>query len=500
MHASLQWWSPATDYARQNGGQYEWIIEKTYSLPNSSQFWDDLFFNSTTWGLHVYEQGLLSPDASRWRLSYVTAALLMSCTAVTAVPFADWLYNEVEGLAALTEDILLGRKWLLDMGHGAQLHDVHIQYPTHPHTLPTLHSPHDHRLMTATLSSLLCRRYCLSYPRHLLQSIEVPAVVQARSSRDYEPGNTGWDNWRVAESSLLLWALGLAPHKDTWWSTSVQPGNVYNNSEPDPALQAVIATLSTGPVMPGDAVGSINATLIRRSIRQDGLVMKPDRPAAYPDAVYVKKAWGLLPVSAYVTSTYTRHGQWVWPLLLEVAPAGGVGVGAGLTVREVLPWFARAGARAGDRYLRVSAVRGEGWGEAVEVGWEDEVGWQGVGGGAGEWELTALAPVLRATGSNVSVALMGDASKWVPMSAQRVREVRVDSDGVEATLLGSEGEWVDVWYWWAGEDGRWSAVVEGGCRVGQTGVVVWQLAVRDPSTYSCAVNAVRARTPLIAGN
>ena len=74
------------------------------------------------------------------------------------------LYNEVDGLAALTRDISLGRKWLTDMNNGAAASGLHIQY-------------------------------CLSYPRHLLQSVELPAVVQARSSRDYEPGNTGWDNW-----------------------------------------------------------------------------------------------------------------------------------------------------------------------------------------------------------------------------------------------------------------------------------------------------------------
>ena len=34
-------------------------------------------------------------------------------------------------------------------------------------------------------------QYCMPYARHLLQSVEIPVVTQARASDDYQPGNRG---------------------------------------------------------------------------------------------------------------------------------------------------------------------------------------------------------------------------------------------------------------------------------------------------------------------
>lgn len=124
--AHNRYWAPDTDYAKQNGGDYEWIIEADFSLPLEQRFWDDLFKNASLWGLHTYEQ--------------------------------DWLYTEDDGLKALTETPGLGRQWLMQMGKGAERHDINIQY-------------------------------CMNYPRFLLQSVEIPAVRQARASNDYIPSN-----------------------------------------------------------------------------------------------------------------------------------------------------------------------------------------------------------------------------------------------------------------------------------------------------------------------
>ena len=51
----------------------------------------------------------------------------------------------------------------------------------------------------------------MPYPRHLLQSVEIPNVVQARASPDNVPGSD--DNWRVGESDIFTWAVGVAPFK-----------------------------------------------------------------------------------------------------------------------------------------------------------------------------------------------------------------------------------------------------------------------------------------------
>lgn len=58
VSAHNRWWSDHTVYAKQNGGQYNFIVEKETSkaLPLDQSFWNDLIANSTKWGLMNYEQ------------------------------------------------------------------------------------------------------------------------------------------------------------------------------------------------------------------------------------------------------------------------------------------------------------------------------------------------------------------------------------------------------------------------------------------------------------
>ena len=63
----------------------------------------------------------------------------------------------------------------------------------------------------------------MAYIRHALQSVELPAVTQARASDDYKASAT--DQWNIGTTSILAHALGLGPSKDNYWSTTVQKGN-----------------------------------------------------------------------------------------------------------------------------------------------------------------------------------------------------------------------------------------------------------------------------------
>jgi hypothetical protein len=75
-------------------------------------------------------------------------------------------------------------------------------------------------------------------------------------------------------------AIGLASFKDVFWSTSLQPGAPYKPSPEEvlPEREILIATLSTGPVGPGDAINYTNVQRIMKCCRKDGLILKPDRP------------------------------------------------------------------------------------------------------------------------------------------------------------------------------------------------------------------------------
>jgi hypothetical protein len=215
VHRNTKWlvqghnryWAADTVYAYQNGGDYDFIIDlvKNGSIPTEQRFWDDLFSGLyTNWGLRVYEQ--------------------------------DWLFNEFyQYVGEMLESVSLGRHWLLQMNNAAIKNGLTIQY-------------------------------CMPHVRHILQSLEAHAVTQARASDDYKPSQNT-EQWRIGGQSILLEALGLAPSKDGFWSTVKQLGNPYGEDmiEPTPRLQAVVVTLSGGPVAVGDGVNFSDLEIIMKT-------------------------------------------------------------------------------------------------------------------------------------------------------------------------------------------------------------------------------------------
>ena len=84
----------------------------------------------------------------------------------------------------------------------------------------------------------------------MMQSVEIQNVVSIRASDDYQPGNNQWD---IGLTDIWTWAIGLAPFKDTFWTTKDQPGYAnhgkpVNKTEWHPELEAAMATLSMGIV------------------------------------------------------------------------------------------------------------------------------------------------------------------------------------------------------------------------------------------------------------
>jgi hypothetical protein len=129
----------------------------------------------------------------------------------------------------------------------------------------------------------------MSLPRHILQALQIPRVTQTRTSGDYASDLTkrNHSQWAMGISSMFADAIGLAPFKDVFWSTSLQPGSSYEQPREEvlPEREILIATLSTGPVGPGDAINYTNVERIMKCCRQDGLILKPDRPVAMINAL-----------------------------------------------------------------------------------------------------------------------------------------------------------------------------------------------------------------------
>lgn len=233
-----RYWAIDNIYATQNGGQYDFVIEKSgegpgfknFGWPTEQRFWDDLMYNSSQWGLFMYEQ--------------------------------DWLDTEYDNVRHLNFNASAARTWLLQMGTAAARNDLTIQY-------------------------------CMSHCRHIMQSVEIPAVTNARASGDYHPGG---DQWRpLGTTGIFAWSVAIAPTKDNYWSTDVQTGSAYGDyatvKESFNRLQAAVSTLSKGPVAPSDKIGRSDAALIMKSCAADGRLLQGDKPAMVIDSSHVRQAF-----------------------------------------------------------------------------------------------------------------------------------------------------------------------------------------------------------------
>jgi len=202
-------------------------VEDALALPLEQRFWDDLLREAKGWGLTTYEQ--------------------------------DWLYNQFRGMNITLQTVDVARMWLIQMGTAAKKNDMHVQY-------------------------------CMSWPRHVLQSLEIDAVSQIRASDDYWPNNENWAP--VGVSSMFVHALGLTPTKDNFWTSNVAENNPRygHRAETASRLHGLVSSWSTGPVAPSDRVDLLDRVLILRSCSTSGKLLRPDVPAARTDASMMAKA------------------------------------------------------------------------------------------------------------------------------------------------------------------------------------------------------------------
>jgi len=255
LHKETQWplmlhnrfWSAENVYAKQNGGQYNFVFDRHEDnehgavVPNDQAFWDDLLANKTRQGAFMYEQ--------------------------------DWLDNEFDWVYSLHSTATLARTWMLQMSAGAVKANQTMQL-------------------------------CMSHVRHVLQSVEMAAATNVRASRDYQPGN---DNWNTGTTAILCHAVGLAPSKDNYWSTADQsefPSRYPDGTrEPHSRLNSVASTLSGGPVAPSDKINASDVGLIMHCCDSTGRLLSADKPAMEIDAHFLYLATGTSGVDGNLWTT-----------------------------------------------------------------------------------------------------------------------------------------------------------------------------------------------------
>jgi hypothetical protein len=132
-------------------------------------------------------------------------------------------------------------------------------------------------------------QYCMGEPKHFLQSTLYDNATTARTSED---GFTSAHWTEFLYSGRFASAVGLWPFTDVFKSTET------NNM--------IMAVLSAGPVGVGDALGSLSHANLMKAARPDGVIVKPDTPAAPLDSVYVADAQGT--DAPMTTATLTDYG------------------------------------------------------------------------------------------------------------------------------------------------------------------------------------------------
>ena len=228
LHCGQQW-SPQTHYSTRNGGAYNFVHDGSPTVvPDSQAFWDDLLANKTKDGMLTYEM--------------------------------DWMNDQMHQSKSMLTNATLGRTWLMQVDSGARKANATVQM-------------------------------CMTLVRQLLQSVEMRSVTNARASNDYHPSNDQWEC--IGTTSILTHALGIAPSKDSYWfTTAVQTGSHWGDNvrEAHSELEAVVASLTTGPVATSDKIGHSNSSLILRSCDASGRLLTPDMPARELDAHFAAKA------------------------------------------------------------------------------------------------------------------------------------------------------------------------------------------------------------------
>lgn len=292
-------------------------------------------------------------------------------------------------------------------------------------------------------------QYCMALPSDILESVNHPAVTNARASNDY---GAGGDNWRIAFSSLLTSALGLRASKDNFWTSCCGD----RGGETSPYLVAVVATMSTGPVGLGDALFATNPAVVWPTCTLSGTLLQPSRPATAVEAQFMRTgplANGdvRLTHTAVPTSGSARGGELYHYAVLAAGwtpPSGSSGgLPIAITADDLWPQPSASQLQAGHVVWchNASACVNDGSDAAACL---TQLGSNTTAAApppsppdATTWQLAYVSPVLD------GYSLLGEVSKYLAVSVARFASVApANGGGLNVTVRGDVGEAVTLAY------------------------------------------------------
>lgn len=268
----------------------------------------------------------------------------------------------------------------------------------------------------------LTLQLCMATPATFLAAAHMTQVSSVRTSMDYRyladrQGNWGW----FLHVNAFARALGLATSKDVF----VTSGDEWST------VEACLAALSCGPVGLGDPLDMTDVGLVRRTCREDGVLVQPDvAVAAIGSSFYADPMGSQAPL---VGECWTDHpaGRWHYVVACAVADASA-------PVAVTLDDLDGAAPTCLARHDRDGAlVRLDASGELL------------VEPGADGLDLWTVAPLLL----DGRCAVFGDTSKFAAAGDRRIGRICERAAEVSFLVLGVPDSDVTVTGWGAAPQG-----------------------------------------------
>jgi len=296
---------------------------------------------------------------------------------------------------------------------------------------------------------------CMSFPNVLMHSVNHVAMTHGRGSTDshlrHNSHGFPFDNWKgFGGESTLLWALGLWPFKDTFYSNSSSRvknlfAEDYGGYESLPFTQALVSALSGGGFAPGGPIGDADRVLLMMSCNENGKLLKPSIPAMYIDRVWL----GDISVGETSVAMTVINNDYIWRYVsiinnteFKLSP-NDVGITTSSSTNsnkydqsdnnKYVAYF-WSGNRPFQQNNEISLVPfndDKDLLSIVSANWKEPLGTEAT--------YVLIAPIL-----NGNWILLGEENKFIPVSNSRIMKLTSNYTDIVLILSGKENEIINM--------------------------------------------------------